>query len=1296
MLAHKQKVLVGTVILIATLVVGLGWFFSSGGLFTSDIIGTGTGSVSTNINDTLVGKYTFDELEGTTVKNQKTGGSGATIAGSPLPVLVETGSGKALSLNGINQYASVPNSILSTQEKSLTISTKIQIKDVFTQATDSSYTPIVSNFTFSNGAQKGFRIAFVHSNSTNMVRWQVVLGDGKDYYLMDQHPIETMKLDQFKETYLNKWTTVKMMYDEVDGTALYINGSKVALEKKHILSCVPTLNTNTNTTTCISQPSVIGEEPKILAVDRASPIYFGRSTLNAFPGKGGAWFTGDIDEVQIYHNVPKDTASGAIVSPYLKGTQFSFEDLGILHSLISKATKFTFVETFVNSALTNTAFTFIRRDANSLSSQEKIIEGNFLKALGKDALNTSMLRFPGGMSSDSYDWYNPQWSYVPPSISNPPIYKADADGILLKDAAGNVTGVTKGTKTIPQAYGVLTYDRFLDLVNEQNIEPILTVNLGIASIPTLDPTRRNASDTYTTLEEGWRTGADQYHHGAKWAAQWVKCVNFGGTAAECPTPRKSTWKKVTYWEIGNETFIWLNPEEYALAVKVYSEEMRKVDPSIKIIAAGLSEPFTINYCGNSRSLCPNMGFNNTPEAWTNALLNVEKNFPGSLHYIAPHLYPGASSEPGTIPGTAATSKFKDEVLYYKTLRKVWEAKDFKEQMDYIKHAASTVRLAITEWATNFGGYAVPGACPSSNLSRISTIAEEPNCYYYSLGNALHTAHMLGEYMKSGIVDIAINHDVSTFNVGWFWPNDNAALRAAGARPQDPDGKSVATPPSLALQLFWKYMGDRMFDLTWHDNNTPKKTIDGKEYDLLARYVTKDANALYMVLLNLDLDADHMVEAIIPQGVDISSIKAEILNDFSETSSISTNNLTEWYGKTIPTTFPVKIANADSAVKIDTQRKSIQVTLPKHSIVAVKIERDGMLLANNPDQIVEVPTNNNNNILVPEVPSENTTNANMNALPSGGETPEGTPPVVEIPNDASGQQNLNLNSATQPTDNNSTVTPDTNTVNLITQTPGKGSSSGGGAYYSNAGTSTAVSGNTQVNSNMLRSSAQTCPPTCLPSSDIKDVSPAHFARSSVEYLQQRGIMQGNPDGTFAVNTAVNRAEFSKIVRNAFRVSTENKGAALTFNDVSPSEWFYTYVRSIFQAGIASGYDNNFFKPGNSIQRAEAAKMIALASGASEDTITAQFVAWRKAHPTYTYVVMPDVAVESWYAKYVLYVTTEGYVEGRTENGVRKFAPTDSITRGEAAVLVTKVIQEKGIVYPVLEDSSTKKVEIVFPE
>ena len=119
-------------------------------------------------------------------------------------------------------------------------------------------------------------------------------------------------------------------------------------------------------------------------------------------------------------------------------------------------------------------------------------------------------------------------------------------------------------------------------------------------------------------------------------------------------------------------------------------------------------------------------------------------------------------------------------------------------------------------------------------------------------------------------------------------------------------------------------------------------------------------------------------------------------------------------------------------------------------------------------------------------------------------------------------------------------------------------------------------------------------------------------AGISLLTSLNAVQGNPDGTFRPNRTVNRAEFLKIVLASYpKVRVSKSDAANCFPDVSRDQWFSQYVCLAKKRGMVSGYPDGEFKPGRSVNYAEALKILS---------------------ELYNYVAYTDED-EEWYAGYL---------------------------------------------------------------
>lgn len=109
-----------------------------------------------------------------------------------------------------------------------------------------------------------------------------------------------------------------------------------------------------------------------------------------------------------------------------------------------------------------------------------------------------------------------------------------------------------------------------------------------------------------------------------------------------------------------------------------------------------------------------------------------------------------------------------------------------------------------------------------------------------------------------------------------------------------------------------------------------------------------------------------------------------------------------------------------------------------------------------------------------------------------------------------------------------------------------------------------------------------------STNFSDVTSDTTYSEAIQYLKDDGVVEGYPDGTYRPNTNINRAEFTKILMEA--AHDEDLTGSNCFPDVG-TEWFAKYICSAKSEGVIDGYEDGYFRPGNSVNFSEAAKIIA---------------------------------------------------------------------------------------------------------
>jgi alpha-L-arabinofuranosidase len=452
-------------------------------------------------------------------------------------------------------------------------------------------------------------------------------------------------------------------------------------------------------------------------------------------------------------------------------------------------------------------------------------------------LPVKMLRFPGGTWADHYIWDRPENSYF-------------------------VAGAT--------AKSVVNVDEFLDNARKIGAEPIIQVSANSKGghVGNLNPTK---------LED--------YKAAAKWAAGWVYDINI----------KKK--RGVKYWEIGNEVWIWFKPEEYARLMVEYSKAMKQVDPSIKILACGLSSqvgPYSatwLNFSETDPDWKPRKDLINKADEWTQALLTIAKDH---VDYIAPHPYLSASKD-----NRDARSKYRA------TTAKIDASTGLRGQQDYIRKSGSKVRLALTEWVTNFGD-SVPG---SNSWSK--------DLYFYTHGNGINAGYYFGRILEGAdVTDIAVIHSLEDIELLWYWPRKELA-----------SGAPVFHPIYKAMQLWGANLGTRA--LLRKNEQTPQLTLDGKSSPATFTYASEDKTHVYFVAINLDPDAAHEVQL---KFVDAIKVQARARLMVLSAPSISANNFDSWEGEKKP----------ESAITTTEATRNAQgvwtLSLPAASMAALKISK----------------------------------------------------------------------------------------------------------------------------------------------------------------------------------------------------------------------------------------------------------------------------------------------------------------------------------------------------------------------
>lgn len=106
--------------------------------------------------------------------------------------------------------------------------------------------------------------------------------------------------------------------------------------------------------------------------------------------------------------------------------------------------------------------------------------------------------------------------------------------------------------------------------------------------------------------------------------------------------------------------------------------------------------------------------------------------------------------------------------------------------------------------------------------------------------------------------------------------------------------------------------------------------------------------------------------------------------------------------------------------------------------------------------------------------------------------------------------------------------------------------------------------------------------------FKDVPSNHPYFEAISDLKDQDVISGYSDGEFKLGASITRAEASTIFVNLLNLSSD--GVKLPFTDIKQDAWYTNNIAALYGAGIINGYEDNTFKPNAPITRAEFSKMI----------------------------------------------------------------------------------------------------------
>ncbi|MBB5179376.1 hypothetical protein HNQ44_000800 [Planomicrobium koreense] len=129
----------------------------------------------------------------------------------------------------------------------------------------------------------------------------------------------------------------------------------------------------------------------------------------------------------------------------------------------------------------------------------------------------------------------------------------------------------------------------------------------------------------------------------------------------------------------------------------------------------------------------------------------------------------------------------------------------------------------------------------------------------------------------------------------------------------------------------------------------------------------------------------------------------------------------------------------------------------------------------------------------------------------------------------------------------------------------------------------------------------------------DFTSSHWAYLEVNFLSDKKILTGIPDGRFLPEKNATRAEAAKMLAVALNLQTPK--ANTIYKDVSSSHWARDYIVAASKSGLFNGYPDGSFKPEQVLTRAEMSKLLVKAYnlvGESSTGFSDVSNSWAKSH------------------------------------------------------------------------------------
>ena len=170
---------------------------------------------------------------------------------------------------------------------------------------------------------------------------------------------------------------------------------------------------------------------------------------------------------------------------------------------------------------------------------------------------------------------------------------------------------------------------------------------------------------------------------------------------------------------------------------------------------------------------------------------------------------------------------------------------------------------------------------------------------------------------------------------------------------------------------------------------------------------------------------------------------------------------------------------------------------------------------------------------------------------------------------------------------------------------------------------------------------------------------HWGSEAINYVYEKGLMNGISDTEFAPDATLNRAMLVTIL---YRMAGEPEVAGVSeFNDVSADTWYSKAVIWAAANGIVDGVSDTEFAPTKNITREQMAVMLMR---------YANYMRYSMATNGDVSAYADNGSISAWAKEAVEWANAEGLINGRTKDTI---VPGGTATRAEAATILMRFLE-----------------------